>query len=302
MEQVIDWLNENERRAYPLMTYADKAIGLEDLSNLPENFLLDLQISTEEELGSAPILLQNIDRSTEDDSVTVIFGTALTTLAVFKVYPLTVTEYPLYLRTPDGNLAVFGEGLLEFFNASIATTSLSLAIPVEPATCTQFNGAWFGVNSISTAPEKKSKTTAVKLDNRHHPILPLENEPTADTTHMEGNIQFLSGYNTRVGISENLIDLEIGVGYGLIMSCTTEFIEEIYRDCSSLISYINGVPPDASGNFRLLSGSNINITAGTDISSFNDPYAEQANQHSLFVGLTFQSTDLCAPINLTPST
>ena len=301
MEQVLDWLNENELRSYPLMTYADKTIGLPDLDKLPDNFLLDLQIVTEEDLGDALVTLQNITRSASDDSVTVIFGTPTATVAVFVIASPTTTSYPLYVRTPDGNLAVFGSVFLDFFNAIVGTTDLTFNLPIEPAACLQFNGAWFGVSSISTTPEKKSKLTAVNPDNRHHPILPLEAVLPENTGHMTGDVTLLNGYNTRIDIADNLIDLEVGVGYGLLMSCTTEFIEEIYRDCSSLVSYINGVPPDANGNFRLISGSNINITAGTDISSFDDPYTEKANQHSLFVGLTFQSTDLCAPINLTPS-
>ena len=86
------------------------------------------------------------------------------------------------------------------------------------------------------------------------------------------------------------------------MNCGTSFLPPECLDCDQLVSYINGVPPDSAGNFRLLQGSNILITPGTTISTeIDDQFTERANDHSLFVGLTFQSTDLCAPVTTTPA-
>ena len=90
------------------------------------------------------------------------------------------------------------------------------------------------------------------------------------------------------------------------MNCATSFIPEEYLDCTDIVSYINGVPPDSSGSFRLTAGSNINITKGAAIASdFYDPmtsvtHSETSNAHTLFVGLNFQATDICAPVNLKP--
>jgi hypothetical protein len=56
----------------------------------------------------------------------------------------------------------------------------------------------------------------------------------------------------------------------------------------------------------LLAGSNISITKGATISTdFYDPPSnidstEKSNQHTLFVGLNFQATDICAPVNIIP--
>jgi hypothetical protein len=89
--------------------------------------------------------------------------------------------------------------------------------------------------------------------------------------------------------------------YGLKMDCSTFFLEETFRDCSDIVSYINGVPPDEEGNFRLLQGADINIVPGTTLNAdFEDTFQQKANEHSLFVGLSFQQTDVCAPVNLTP--
>ena len=103
-------------------------------------------------------------------------------------------------------------------------------------------------------------------------------------------------------MSDNLIDLEVGASYGLRMSCGSSFIDPAYLDCDSLVFYINGVPPDANGDFNLIQGTNVVITPGNALATdFEDPQQEIANSHSLFVGLTFDATDICAPINITPS-
>jgi len=190
---------------------------------------------------------------------------------------------------------------LEVYSKLTNNTHADTNIPVEPTTCTQFNDAWLGVSSIQTQPEKKS------IPGSYEPLLPLQS--VSDPTKLVGDIQFLEGYNFRVNIANNLIDLTIGNSYGLHMNCAKHFIDPKYRDCSEFVSYINGIPPDINGSFRLLAGSNISIVNGTVLTAFNDNIRVQdlpeqhelANKHTIFVGLTFQATDLCAPINLTPS-
>ena len=47
MEQILDWLNENELRAYPLLDASQKILQGEGYTYLlPDNFLLDLQLRT----------------------------------------------------------------------------------------------------------------------------------------------------------------------------------------------------------------------------------------------------------------
>jgi hypothetical protein len=104
---------------------------------------------------------------------------------------------------------------------------------------------------------------------------------------------------------DNLIDLEISSSYGLRMDCSTSFIDPQYLDCGDFLCYINGLPPDDNGNFRLNAGTNISITTGSTLAPFYDPFAEQSlteesNSHTLFVGLNFKVTDVCAPVNVTP--
>lgn len=304
MEQVIDWLNENELRAYPLMAFADKTLNLDVLSKLPDNFLLDLQLIASTGLGNSIVSLTNITRTSSSLSISFGVVSPATTITTFTLPAaagaLAGLTYPHYVRNPDGCLAVFGAGAATLYTACKNTTNLPLNIPIEPTLCVQFNDAWLGVASIATNPEKVGDTANINSIHWPHPKLPLTDTPSA--ARLTGDIQFLEGYNFRVNISNALIDLEVGKSFGLTMNCGTSFLPPECLDCEQLVSYINGVPPDSAGNFRLLQGSNILITPGTTISTeIDDQFTERANDHSLFVGLTFQSTDLCAPVTTTPA-
>jgi len=309
MEQVLDWLNENELRAYPLLDSANKTVTAYGSSwTLPDNFLLDLQLVTVEPLMaeitapsghtlqvSVPVKLLSAT-SNSTNTVTVTFGTATQTLAIFSLSHADAASYPAYVRNSQGCLAVFGEGVKDFLNNYTQDQVVSLNIPVEPSTVTQFSDAWLGVHTVSASPEKISKQ---QENVTQEPLLPLEDAPMVSV--LSGDVTFLEGYNFRVNIYNELIDLEISTSYGLKMNCTASFIPSRYLDCDELVSYINGIAPDASGNFKLNAGSNIVISSGKTLASFDDNYVESANTHSLFVGLSFQSTDLCAPVNLTPT-
>ena len=303
MEQVIDWLNENELRAYPLMTYANKDLGLVALSKLPDDFLLDLQLIAYIGLDSSIVSLTNITRTST--ALNISFGVSLpaSTITTFTIPAaagaLTVSSYPYYVRNANGCLAVFGAGAATLYNACTNSTNLILNIPIEPTLCVQFNEAWLGVANISTNPEKLGDTTNSNTAKRTQPKLPLSDVSTP--AQLTGDVQLLEGYNFKVNINKSLIDLGVGANFGLAMDCSTSFLPIECLDCDKLVSYINGIPPDASGNFRLLPGSNILITPGIDITTeISDQFIERANEHSLFVGLTFQATDLCAPVTATP--
>lgn len=289
MDQVVDWLNENELRAYPLLEDADKSIA--DGIKLPDSFLLDLQlVSYTEDFLEDPIVLKKII-SHSIDEVEVVFGSDTLDLTSFHITNITSSSYPLYLRNPDGCLAVFGTGVIQLNQSLSAQTTLVTDIPVEPCTFTIFTGAWLGVQKILASPEKIS-------NGNYTPLLPLQ--ASQQQTVLTGDVVFMPGYNFRVGISNNLIDLEISEGYGLKMNCRTSFILPQYLDCSELVYSINGIFPDESGSFNFNPGSNIVITPGSSVVAFNDLFSENSNQHTLFVGLTFQTTDFCAPITITP--
>lgn len=305
MEQVLDWLNENENRAYPLLEETSKLVVFPAGSGqylLDDNFLLDLQLISFESLSVVDTLLGPVSASVTLSSVRynssgdllVGFSVESVSITTFTITAAASAAYPYYVRNPDGCLAVFGAGVASLIAGGLPTAqTVSLNIPVEPATCSQFNDAWLGVGGISVSPEKLS----VPLS--YEPLLPIEDNPS--TSKLTGDVKFLEGYNFRVNIADNLIDLEISTRYGLIMNCSTSFLPTRYLDCAELVSYINGVPPDTQGKFTLNEGNNSSITSGNALGAFDDSLDESANAHSLFVGLTFQSTDLCPPVNITPS-
>jgi hypothetical protein len=281
MKQVIDWLNLNEYRMFPLLDTLTRP------ESFPLNFLLDLQLCVSEfSLDDSVVYLKQVN--VYSSGVSVEFGTATQTVDTFSVDLSDKRKYPLYVRNPSGNLAVFGEGILNFKD------SLSLRIPVEPGVCAQFNQGWLGVSAIAISPEKQS------IIESSEPLLPLQ--PVDVSSHVVGDVKFVGGYNFRVDVVDNLIDLQVSTNYGLKMSCKTHFLSDIVRDCSDIVSYINGIPPDASGKFTFVPGSDITITPGTVLPSlFSDKFNEVSNEHSLFVGLAFQADNLCAPLNIVPS-
>lgn len=305
MEQVLDWLNENELRAYPLLDSYDKLVTLgQNTVVLPDNFILDLQLIATHSLvnpagETVPVYLKSLKYS--EPQLDITFGTTDTTTTVFTIPSTVSAVFPLYVRNADGNLAVFGAGV-NYFLSFCGSTDFEVFtdIYVEPSTVTQFNDAWLGVNKLTVSPEKISKNAfEVGAAHSYEPALPLLDMP--EQTELQGDIKFLEGYNFRVDTSTGQINLEIGYNFGLKMNCTTSFIPPEYLDCGELVSYINGVPPDADGNFKLNPGTNIDIVSGNTLDLFKDPLTETANTHTLFVGLTFKSTDLCAPVNIVPS-
>ena len=315
----IDWLNENSYRAYPLQEDADRSTDHVDFPIIPDNFILDAQIiysskslafadlvatpnspiytdvgtPSQPEVGGTYIFghpsLRKIE-ITPSRQATVYFGSAENE---FIIPDVDAAEYPLYIRNAGGSLAVFGEGLRTLPVVAENTIILCNA-PVEPAACYQFNDAWLGVNSLNAVPEYETEP------DTYAPKLPLV---STTSTSLDGDVLLEAGYNFRVEINDNAIELEVG-SYGLRMDCTTEFIPSEEKDCDKIVSYINGIPPDTNNSFRLLAGSSINITKGEALADFDDNIDESpilANPHTLFVGLTFLATDLCAPINIYPS-
>jgi hypothetical protein len=317
MEQVLDWLNENELRAYPLLDDSPKLLTIGNTPwNLPDTLLLDLQLKIQNFSANTTITVDGSTvvvprvivlryiKLTSDNVFEASFGTiidnAFVEIEKFTIASPSTASFPVYVRTPRGNLAVFGSGVSSFIANTAVNTAIVANIPVEPATCVQFNDAWLGVSSIAIDPEKVTNI------NNKEPQMPLR--PVTAFSQLVGDIDFLAGYNFRVNISNNLIDLEIGESYGLLMTCDTHFIAEEYRDCHELVSYINGVPPDANGTFKLVAGDNISIISGQSLGEFSDNIRENqtpeqheiANLHTLFVGLTFAVDELCAPINVKP--
>lgn len=294
MEQVVDWLNENELRAYPILEgYNDVILNVNGTNwQIPNNLLLDLKLTVKtfslNHPTNATVYLKKISYSAEN-GVNLLFGKYDgEDIEDFNI-PNTQTIYPYYLRTQDGNLIVAGKGILDFIAVCSGTpTEIHTNFPIEPSTYVEFRDAWLGVTNLYTTPQKENDTLISSS-----PKLPLEE---SITTYVTGKVKFIEGYNFRIDIKDSLIDMEVGANYGLTMDCATHFIASQYLDCGSIVSYINGIPPDDDGNFRILQGANIVLTSGKTMENFNDSFSENSNQNTVFVSLSFQQTDLCAPV------
>jgi hypothetical protein len=302
MHQVIEWLNENERRAYPLLPDSGElthTIGSEEWT-IPENFFLDLQIISPRTLRTHSVQLTEITY-TGESSVVVKFTVNGEEVTSFTVASPVDATYPHYVRNTDGSLAVFGEGVKEFAQLCSTPVTLQTALTLEPTVCSEYTERWLGVSSLGVIPEKKTIAGTPLSDwlFPYEPLRPIEN--VATPTRLTGHIKLLDGYNFDVSTSIGVIELTIGFGEGLRMDCTTNFLAPEYLDCSKLISYINGMAPDDEGVFKLSSSSDIVITAGSNVDSFNDMYEEISNQNTLFFGFAQKSSDLCAPLALPPN-
>jgi hypothetical protein len=263
----------------------------------PDNLILDLQLivtdfSLYENAQHNIVYLKNI--SFDGNELTLAFGG---NNSGQEITSFTLSEiegnFPVYLRNEEGSLIVLGEGIVNFMEACNGTSvSLDTFIAVEPGVCVEYRNDWEGVAEILVSPEKESNE-----DNTAIPLLPLE--PVSTPTRLTGDVVFLEGYNFNVAVRDYFIDLLVGVGHGLAMDCSTNFIAPEFMDCASIVSYINGIPPDENGNFRILEGANVVISPGSSIADFSDNFTELSNDNTLFVGLSFQKTDLCSPI--TPS-
>jgi len=279
--EVIDWLNENELRSYPLVPSAQNV-------SPPDAVILDLLLVSTASLGSLPVLLLSVTKA--GTVLTFTFGTTSQTVATFPV-DTTAATYPYYSRLPGGSLLVLGSSTQAFL-ASLSSGVTTYETPVEPTLCHELGGAWLGVAGISATPAKETAGTGPL------PTLPLV--PTSSTT-LTGDVTLLEGFNFRVSLANGTLDLEIGDSLGLRQDCASFLLDSVYHDCDDIVSYLNGVAPDAAGNINLTAGTSISIVQGTQLTTFDDRFSEEAAPHTIFVGLDFQTSDLCAAITLKPS-
>jgi hypothetical protein len=260
----------------------------------PNNFILDIQLITTKYKLDSPVRLKKLSKN--NSQVELIFGTYEHEVTKFTIPVSEITETlsPKYIRKPSGSLIVLGKGLYSFLIAcGQADVTIYPNIPLEPSVSFEFTGPWLGVSSLKAFPEKLSKQNSPEAER------PLSD--VAVQRVVSGDVRFLEGFNFSVIISENKINLAATRGSGIPTDCTTSFLDEKYLDCDEIINYINGIPPDETGKFTLKAGHNINIIEGSSIDYFDDSFSERSNAHSLFVGLSFDASEICKPVNITPS-
>ena len=288
---ILEWLNENALRSFPFILNCPKVA---DTSyRLNDGLILDLLI-----VNSGPYSgnykLLNIDNSiggrVKFNFTNNISFTSSTSLTGIQ-----------YNRGTNNSAFAVNTDL---FSAIPAAINNFPNLVVEPSLVYEFYNDWEGVNEI-TVPSNYQSDGAYT----YSPLLPLVPTPPINLT---GNIELYEGYNFGINLDtiNNNIDLQVSNSNGIPVSCNDFFIAPELSDCDSIISFINGVPPDSLGNFNIAPGQNINLQLGTVITNsttglpenFYDDInmSEPANAHSLFIGLTLQQSDLCVPLAILP--
>lgn len=140
---IVDWLNENEQRAYPLKETANRTDGG---FTLPDNVILDAALVYTTTQTSVRLL--QVDTNTLN---TVIF--TLTGSQVFAVDLL--GTFPQYVRLAGGSLLVIGEAVKDIPTGQ----TYNFTADFEDAVWVEWLSAWAGVNYVNF---RKDTTDIIK--------------------------------------------------------------------------------------------------------------------------------------------
>lgn len=135
---VLDWLDENKFRAFPVKENSQKVSSLSTV--LTNDVILD-----------ANLVLSSVQSSCNLTSILVTDTEAVFTITTGQTFTVTkASPFPQYLRNAEGSLLVVGEGILVFPNGTHTFTTVTF----EPSVVTEFTAEWLGVEEliINTIP------------------------------------------------------------------------------------------------------------------------------------------------------
>jgi hypothetical protein len=104
--------------------------------------------------------------------------------------------------------------------------------------------------------------------------------------NLVGNINLIEGYQFGITTNAQQFTFDAGRSFGVPISCAR--FKDYPEDCANIVSSLNGVDPD--GNHNLL------IRGGDGIVVLDDP----AN-HRIYIGLSFNPSDVCRDIVANPA-
>jgi len=139
---IVDWLNENEERAYPLRETANRVSGALTLNN---GVILDAQLIYSTTLASVRLT-----------SLVVSGTTAVFNVSGSKIFTVDKTlAFPQYVRLADGSLLVVGSVVSDIADGTYTFTNCDF----EDSVWYEWNTNWVGVNQINF---KKGATDLIK--------------------------------------------------------------------------------------------------------------------------------------------
>ena len=227
LSTIVDWLNENEQRAYPLTTDSPATIEANGTLVNFHKVVLDANIVFIEDDMPAEVKLEKVTSNGTDVTLYVSGANSET----FLVTGVNSATYPVYVRNGQGSLLVLGEELKACLTA--ANPSLELSdVKFEPTVASEFRGRLRGVTSLAF-----------------------------NGVTLVGPVDLKEGYQTGIEFRDgNILYLAASPSEGIPLDCRNFFENELDYDCADIVSWINGATPtDNGGKLRLIAGRNVRI-------------------------------------------
>lgn len=219
--QVLEWLNENELRCYPLSETGNKQFQTTLSLNrcILDASLFDFRTNE----SNTTVYLKSITVG-HNDLITV----AVTGQLDFTFLRTAATTYPIYSRNPEGSLLVFGAEMQQV-TANVTFSGVAF----EPSCVVQWPYELFGVQGFF-------------MD-------------TPGGAYLGGEVEFKEGFQFGLRATGQTIRMSAGRNNGRPISCESYF-PSLADDCGSIISYINGVTTTTNpGILTLQAGPHVNI-------------------------------------------
>ena len=221
---VVEWLNENSFRAYPLISssprYFVKGIKKYDLfaaitdaqllfSNLPEKV--------------------NLEKIVTNGTTATVYITGQPNFIINNYTTSRNVDQFIYVYNSNNSLIVLGS---EFTKLLSNTTYKFTNCEFEACTLVEVSGIYSGVSSLTIQ---------------------------GDDTPITGETTFIEGYQLSLIPNGQTINLEVGRNEGIPLSCEIT-AGNVPSNCSNIITSLNGAMPNKTGTpIKLVAGSHINI-------------------------------------------
>ena len=215
-----------------------------------KTIILDANFAYQTNIPST-ICLTSVTRSGDTITFTV------SGLPVFTISSASTQTYPYYCFNANQDLLTISSDVLNIPSTYNVTIT---GVQFEPSIAVDLSREYTGV-------------TAINLNN---------------STISSGTVILQQGYQTSINLNGQSIDVEVGQNYGIPLPCTNFFSSEVPADCSSIISSLNGVAPNTTGQM-------INIVAGQNVKIYTDP-----DLNRIYIGLDFTTAENCVTPELPP--
>lgn len=288
---VLEWLNENELRSYPLQATGGRIIpGGQELSRC----ILDASLVYQEPVSTDQVTLNSCVVTVGGDLVVKVHN-----LPPFTVPGYRNQQYPFYCRNfssyswhhgafgapdnyaPQSSLLVFGSA-----TASITGSAAFTEVFFEPCCVVDLSGPLQGVAGLRISvplPVFHASPGGADADyGGDAPALP----PVEGAVTHAGRVVWQEGYQFGLRAAGQTINMTAARNQGLSISCQNYF-PHLRQDCDTIVSSINGVAPTTNPGA-------LTIKAGPHVRVFDDP-----GNNRIYVGLDFAIADVCHP-PLTP--